>query len=175
MSRRMSWRDYVGLVPSAAAVINGFIAVLIAQFFRDSRRARVVLVVAAGALGVAAIGATFYSQNLLAVAQGAEASRRHAIREQLGAFIAQGDALMSLCTDAKKPAPQADADAWGATTEMFLRGNLGDSYVTRFRDQTGVPPVSLSGPDIDTAHQNLWFGIYYRVARLQQFSQEVPF
>ena len=56
----MSWLDYIGVIPSLAAVLNGFIAVLAAQFFKDHPIAKVALVPAAGVLGIIAIGATIY-------------------------------------------------------------------------------------------------------------------
>jgi hypothetical protein len=59
LKERLMWRDYVGLIPSSAAIVNGFIAVLIAQFFKDRPIARAVLVGFAFVLGGAAIGATF--------------------------------------------------------------------------------------------------------------------
>jgi hypothetical protein len=46
------WRDYIGLLPATAAIINGFIAVIVAQFFKDHHKAKIVLVVMAGLLGV---------------------------------------------------------------------------------------------------------------------------
>jgi hypothetical protein len=58
------WRDYVGLVAPTAAIINGFIAVLVAQFYKDYPIAKVILVVVAGVLGAAAIGATFYGRTI---------------------------------------------------------------------------------------------------------------
>jgi len=50
-------QDYGALVAPTAAIINGFIAVLVAQFFKDHPVAKVLLVVAAGLLGTAAFGA----------------------------------------------------------------------------------------------------------------------
>jgi hypothetical protein len=63
------WRDYIGLLPATAAIINGFIAVVVAHFFKDHHKAKIVLVVMAGLLGVVAIGATFYAQHQIVVAR----------------------------------------------------------------------------------------------------------
>jgi hypothetical protein len=55
--------DYGSLIGSTAAIINGFIAVVVAQFFKDRPAARVLLALAAGVLGGAAIGATLLGQH----------------------------------------------------------------------------------------------------------------
>jgi hypothetical protein len=52
------WRDYIGLLPSIFAVINGFIALFVAQFFKDHHKANITLVVMAALLGAMAIAAT---------------------------------------------------------------------------------------------------------------------
>jgi hypothetical protein len=97
------WRDYVGLIPSTAAVVNGFIAVLVAQFFRDHPIARIALVVAAGVLGAAAIGATFYGQSQI-IAEKAEGERhRHMLQDALGSYIERGNALKEDASDLMNP------------------------------------------------------------------------
>jgi hypothetical protein len=81
------WRDYVGLVAPTAAIINGFIAVvLVAQFYKDHPIAKVILVVGAGVLGAAAIGATFYGQYQVVSERVADDTCRRDIREHLGSF-----------------------------------------------------------------------------------------
>jgi len=55
--------DYGALIAPIAAIINGFIAVVVAQFFKDRPSAKVALVVAAGLLGVGVVGATVLTQR----------------------------------------------------------------------------------------------------------------
>jgi hypothetical protein len=166
------WRDYIGLLPATAAIINGFIAVIVAQFFKDHHKPKIVLVVMAGLLGVVAIGATFYAQHQIVVGKTAEEAKRAAIREELGVFISEGNDLMAECTDPNKPPPTDKANDWVRRTGVFLPSLLGTSCVTRFNDQTGTPPMRING--VNDAHQNLWRGIYYRVLRLEQFSEQLP-
>jgi hypothetical protein len=37
--------DYGGLIAPIAAIVNGFIAVLVAQFFKDNTKAKIILVI----------------------------------------------------------------------------------------------------------------------------------
>ncbi len=55
--------DYGALIAPITAIISTFIAVLVAQFYKDHPVAKVLLVVAAGLLGAAAITATILSQR----------------------------------------------------------------------------------------------------------------
>ena len=112
---------------------------MVAQFFKDHPVAKILLVVAAGVLGVAAISATFYSQHQIVAAKSVEEARQKAIREGLGDFIGTGNSLMQACTDPKSPAPTEAADQWANSVEAFLLTDLGNSYVRRFRDPTGIP------------------------------------
>jgi hypothetical protein len=150
------WHDYVALLPTLAAVANGFIAVVVAQFLHERRRARMVLVAAAGVIAFSAIGATIYGQHALVAIRDAERSRKTDIREHLGEYILRGTNLMLKCADGKVPPPEDEANAWASEVETYLATLLGNSYVTTFRDSTGILPVSLNG---DVAHRNLWFGI----------------
>jgi hypothetical protein len=99
------WRDYVGLVAPTAAIINGFIAVVVAQFYKDHPVAKVLLVGMAGVLGVAAIGATFYGQYKVVSEKTADATGRRDIQESLGSFIQVGNELMRRCADPTQELP----------------------------------------------------------------------
>jgi hypothetical protein len=164
------WHDYGGLVAPAAAIINGFIAVLIAQFFRNYPIVKLVLVIAAGFLGFAAIGATFYTQHQIVSDRAAAVGKQATIREILGLFVAEGDSLMQVCSDSKQPVPLKETKDWITRVESFLSSQLGQSYVRRFEDPTGAPSLTLNGADAD--HQNIGNQIYYKVLRLEQFSQQ---
>jgi hypothetical protein len=163
--------EYLNLLPAAAAVINGFIAVVIANFLRDRRRIRVSLVVTAGMLGASAIGATFYSQHLAIAQRAEERVWWGRVREQLGVFIAEGNDLMLQCRQDGGPAPEPAATNWGAHVEIYLRNVLRQSYVNRFRSDAGLPVIATN---LFIPHFGLWRRIYFRVARLEQFSEELP-
>jgi hypothetical protein len=164
--------DYGNLIAPTAAILNGFIAVLIAQFFKDHPIAKVVLVVAAGLLGAAAIGATFYSQHQIVAARDAERARRIAVREGIGKFIEEGQSLQNQCADATVLLPTEAVIDWDRRAKAFLNSNLGASYVTRFGDPIGAAPLVVQSMSDD--RRNLFIGIYVRIFRLEQFSQPLP-
>jgi hypothetical protein len=77
-------RDYGSGIAPTAAIINGFIAVVVAQFFKDHRVAKIFLVAAAAILSAAGIGATFYSAHQIAVVQVAQDEKRLAMKDLIG-------------------------------------------------------------------------------------------
>src|SRR5690348_9443104 len=104
--------DYGALISPIAAVINGFIAVLIANFLKDNAKAKVVLVVSAALLGIAGIGASILSQRQLLSVKIAEQTKNKARREALGSFIADGLKLIVDCSDSSIPPKLAEANKW---------------------------------------------------------------
>jgi hypothetical protein len=163
--------DYLSTVPTAIAIMNGFIALVVANFYKEHRTAKIVLVVVTAIFSAAAIGATIYSQYSMLAAKAAEAARKNAIHEQLGIFIAAGDDLMGKSRDINQNAPETEVTQWAEKVENYLSENLGPSYVFRFRDESGVqghPPEGIAGKRLF-----LWAITYLRVFRLEQFSQEV--
>ena len=166
--------DYAALVAPTAAIINGFIAVVVAQFFKEHRIAKIILVAAAGILGAAAIGATIYSQHQIVADRLAEAQRHKEIREQLGVFISEGLALVSTCSDNSKPPPWKELDAWVSQVTKFLKDRLGNSYVIRLTDPAGVP-VNVACRSADTDHNDLYRIVYALDFHLERFSEEAIF
>ncbi len=166
------FRDYGTPFASAVAVLNGFIAVIVAQLFPDYPIAKALLAASAGLLGAAAIFATFYTQRQIVTTRDAEAARRLAIREWLGLFVAEGNNLKEQCRDVTKQVPLDQAYEWANRIEAFLSTQLGLSYVNRFKDSTGILPASP--PGLGGEHLNVWAYIYSRIFRLEQFSQQLP-
>ena len=80
------WTDYSNLFGQTVAIMNGFIAVIVAQFYKDRPTAKVILISIAGALSAIAIGATFYNQHLIVVERDAREQRVKEIRDSLGEF-----------------------------------------------------------------------------------------
>jgi hypothetical protein len=171
---RIVWRDYLGLIPSTAAIINGFIAVLVAQFYKDRPTAKIILLVFAGALGFAAIVATFCSQHEVLSAQAAEKAHRAEVRQAIGKFIEKGNVLKRRCEHISSPIPLDDANAWKGRVEQYLHKELDDSFVIRFRDRSGILQSEMLSKG-DDAHVGMWSAFYYFVTRLEQFSQELPY
>lgn len=82
-----------------------------------------------------------------------------------------GRNLQGRCSDEKQPAPVNETDAWAAEVEKYLADNWGESYVARFRSHAGLP---MSATSIESReHRNVWSFLHTRLARLEQFIQEV--
>jgi hypothetical protein len=95
----------------------------------------------------------------------------------LGQLITEGEALQSLIRDPTGPVPQAEVTAWSGKAESFLSAQSeGASLVSRFRSYSGlaVPqlPPNLRSAPITGPQAQTWAFLEYRLARLQQFSQE---
>jgi ABC-type transport system involved in cytochrome bd biosynthesis fused ATPase/permease subunit len=131
--------DYGALISPIAAVINGFIAVLVANFLKDNAKAKVVLVVSAALLGIAGIGASILSQRQLLSVKIAEQTKNKARREALGSFIADGLKLIVDCSDSSIPPKLAEANKWFENVSLYLSANMGDAYVTRLKNPAGLP------------------------------------
>ncbi|MEK7281221.1 MAG: hypothetical protein AAB037_02565, partial [Chloroflexota bacterium] len=97
--------------------------------------------------------------------------RKRGIRERLGGFLEEGRLLAARCADESKAAPTAEAQEWAERAEEFLRKNLGEGYVARFRSAAGLPLTATSITKAE--HRNLWSGIYTRNARLAEFIAEL--
>jgi hypothetical protein len=165
------FRDYGTPFATAVAVFNSVITVTVVQYFKDNPRARAVLVIASYLLGGVAVIATFYSQHEIVASRDAEVERRLKIREELGSFVAEGDSLMAICADTTNPIPIHQINEWAKKVETFLLTQLGQSYVSRFRDWTGIIPTSPTG--LGGEHRDYYFYTYYRIFRLDQFSQQL--
>jgi len=123
--------DYGGLIAPVAAIVNGFIAILVAQFFKDNTKAKVILVVSAAILGVAAIGASILNQRQVLAIKIAEQERSKQNREALGSFIGEGLALIADCSDKSTPPKWPELNDWVNRVKTFLSQNMGDSYAVR--------------------------------------------
>jgi hypothetical protein len=165
-------RDYANIFPVAVAVINGALAALSANYPFKTARRKIIFIVAVLSLSFGAVAADIYAQHLVIGQRDKERAQRSLIREQLGVYIAEGSALMDQCADRSRPPPVGAANEWISRVTLFLAGKLGASYIARFHDHTGISSMTL--PGADSEHENVWFGIYRRVLRLEQFSQELP-
>lgn len=98
-------------------------------------------------------------------------ARRKVVSEALGAFMLRGREIQRSCGNESVPPPQAEADKWTGEVEKYLEANLGASFVARFRNFSGLPMSATSIASVP--HRNLWSGITTRMARLEQFIQEL--
>jgi hypothetical protein len=163
--------DYANVIAPVIAIINSVIAVSVAHFKPEDRRLKILLLVAAIFLGMAAAGSTIYGQVVTVRKQAAETAQRAQISQRLGEFIGQGEGLLSALRDPAKPAPTVEANRWAHEVEDYLQTDLGPGYVQRFRSSAGMihgQPTEISGERV-----GYWNGVYERSTRLQQFSAEI--
>lgn len=100
-------------------------------------------------------------------------ARRRRIREQLANLLEEGGQIRHIVVDPAQPLPilSQRANAWGLKVQAFLRTNLDESYVARFLSNAGLP--IMTSPNISARYRNLWRTISNRMARLDQFIQEL--
>jgi hypothetical protein len=163
-------QPYIPVILSILAIVGTYVALVVAQFFHDNRKAKIALVAAATFCAAGAIAATIYNRHLIVITPTTDATRHVMVREGLGKFIEEGKKLKGECEDASVPLPNDAASDWDNRVAAFLGANLGASYVTRFRDPTGALPPFMGGP---AERRSLWLGMYVRLFRMEQFSHEL--
>ena len=164
------WREYLGFAATAFAVINGLIAILIALL--PARRSVYKLRLGATALvlGALAVGATFFSTYHTASRIERQQSDRAEIRKRLTNCLTDGRDLLAQIKDAKRELPAKAADEWALRTETYLRDQLGERYIPRFRKDAN----DLYGDDAAVAADRLayWRAVRDRVINLDAISAE---
>jgi hypothetical protein len=95
----------------------------------------------------------------------------------LGALIAKGDAIQNALSDMSVPENTDELSGWINETEAFLSKELGAAFVARFRDYAGLTPPEVPSNMYTTsttpARVQHWALVMLRLARLQQFSDEL--
>jgi len=165
-------RDYAGTIPPVAAVMIGTLAMYSAHYPFETPAAKLAFMCIVASFSIVAIVAILYSNHLVVADRDARTAKKKHIREQLGKFIEDGNALKSRCEDSALPVPLADANDWNRRVETFLETELGHSYVIRFRDRTGIFQSEIINGD--DAHTYMWSAFYNFLFRLEQFSQQFP-
>jgi hypothetical protein len=168
------FRDYGTQIALVFAAANTIISLAISQLFKDSPRARIILVGASVALIGIGIGASFYSQHQIVSYAKAEKARHTMIREGIGRCIGTGQVIMQEFGSNKMPIPIPEEVDWTSKVDQFLYTSLGPSYVIRFHDTSGLGSYAITDPSVhpDGEH-NLEFGnMYLKLIRLEEFSRE---
>jgi hypothetical protein len=155
--------DYAGIVPGIAATVMGLL--LMNEKIPKWKRGVVILLTAI------AISAMTLSQWWTNWQKEQEKEERTAIREQLGKFQERGEKLINITLDENSQLPIIEFNKWNNEVEEYLR-NLSPSYVVRFRSSAGIPmpPFFKYG----ASKLPLWSALTVRLARLDQFSSEIP-
>jgi hypothetical protein len=143
------WREYFGFAATALAVVNGLIAMLIAMLPVRRSVHKLRLGATALALAALAVGATFYSTYHTHARIERQQSDRAESHKRLTAFVQEGRDLLAQIKDAQVELPAKAADDWAQRVEIYLRGQLGERYVSRFRSDTsdryGDDPAVAAG------------------------------
>jgi hypothetical protein len=158
--------DYAGIIPGAAAALMGLITLTAKDMARWKKACLVVLT-------LIAIGGTGVSQWWTLHERAQEQTEREGIRNHLGELEGEGERLIKQCLDNSAPLPEAAAHEWTDQVESFLSQKLGPSYVTRFRSDAGVTAHGIPSGGVLNDRLGLWWWLYARVARLDQFASEL--
>jgi hypothetical protein len=170
--------DYSAVIPSVAAAISAFVAVVVAQFFKDHPIAKVIVVIATGIFAMIASGAVIWNQHQIIaqrdaeiVQRGADVKRKKEIRETIGSYIGIINTLKNTTADTTKQNPLDEANKIGYQLQTYLKDKLGQSYVTRMLDTSIAGPIGIHSGD--TTRDNLWYALYAAGLRLEEFSREI--
>lgn len=168
----MTWIEYSPLIVVVIALINGSLLVVGTHFKPETKRTRITLVAAVIILNLLAIGASVENQSSVLRQARLEHLRRHDVREAIGKQIAQGRVCILTLQDGHWPTGAKDAQDWIERTREYLRSTLGPSYVARFDSDIGITTNRTTlGPP---ASQLLFYNVYTRVVRLEEFAAEIP-
>ena len=98
--------------------------------------------------------------------------RRRATRVEISRLLNEGENLKRGLRDGgDKAAREAEANAWAARTNQYLRSALDASYVARFNAPSYQ--LSFSTPGIPSELNGLWNGINQRTVELGKFIEEL--
>lgn len=154
-------------VPLALAALGFVVALRPAQ----SKRARNYFLLSFVLIALLGVFSTTFQTYWAGAKTEAESAARRANREKLAEFVKEGLDLRRRCANESEPAPAAEADEWAKRTEAFLRSSLDESYVARFRNSSGLPLTATSISSIP--HRNVWGWVCDRLARLNEFLEEL--
>lgn len=71
--------------------------------------------------------------------------RRHEeIRDQLGRFLFAAEKIKRVCEDPEQSVPEEVANKWYSDVATYIRGNLGEADLNRFRSDISIPPTPES-------------------------------
>jgi hypothetical protein len=102
----------------------------------------------------------------------AEVAHNNLIKQGLGKYIAEGRSIMDKFGENETPMPILDKVGWIGRVKDFLHTNFDDSYVTRFDDISGLGS-SIAPVGTDPMHRADFGDIYFKIARLEEFSHEL--
>jgi hypothetical protein len=164
--------DYVGLGATIIALINGVLAVLIAQYplktSRAKRRFIAVVILLSLCAAAADIGSRYHELSRRSQVR----ADRKAVHDYLGEFIVQGVVLQNDLIPATMPDPLQRVREWEGKVVAYLELTLGRSYAVRFNNAVGIPAVSQ--PVTVEPYGMAWTAMYVHIVRLNEILRELP-
>jgi hypothetical protein len=164
------WRDYLGFVVAALAVLNAMIATFIARLPDRRSVYKLRLGVTTLFVGALAVGAAIYAQHNAATRLERQQSDRFEIRQRLDNFALEGRGMLDQIKNPQRELPARLADEWAQRAEIYLRTKLGERYVARFRkDADGIYG---DDPAVTAARVGYWRAVRNRVINLDSIGAE---
>ena len=167
---RGMWRDYLGFIGAALAVLNGVIATFIASLPDRRSVYRLRLGVLTLVIGAVAVGAAIFAQHSISLRADRQQADRIEIRKRVENFALEGRGLLDQIKDPQHELPARPADEWAQRAEIFLRSKLGERYVARFRKEPG--PLFADDQAIAAARLGYWRAVRNRVINLDMIGAE---
>ena len=164
--------DYIGLGATIIALINGVLAVLIAQYPLKTSKAKRRFIGVIILLSLCAAGADIDSRYHELSKQSQDRADRTAIHDHLGNFIVQGVVLQNDFIPATMPEPFDRVREWENKVVAYLELTLGRSYAVRFNNAVGVPAV-IQPVTVDP-YGSAWKAMYVHIVRLNEILRELP-
>lgn len=135
---------------------------------KSTRRAAWIAAIAA-IVGIIVTVGLSYAQYRMAKS---EVAHNRVVKEGIGLYIGEGRAIMDRFGRNEIPMPILDEVGWVSRIENFLRTNLGELYVNRFNDISGLG--SVRGNGTDEQHNAYFNNMNSKITRLEEFSHELP-
>jgi hypothetical protein len=139
------FRDYGTSFALAIAALNTIISLVVGQFFKDSPRWRIALVVASVALIGLGVGASFYSQHQIVASAKAEVEKRLAMKDLLHVTIGDNESMLGKQRTQSQDDVNAyvnEANIWTAKTGQLIEDAYGKGERDVFMNDAGIQPIN---------------------------------
>jgi hypothetical protein len=169
------WRFICAVVKHWVSLMTGGILALALVLYERTTGADVPLSVYWVIAAFTVVAATFlawwdeYLGRERAAKQLDDRESRRRIRTELATLMSDGQTLVDRYDKAQRPTEQ-EVLQWADSVERYLRANLDESFVPRFRDQSVDDGLYRVGP---AAESKRWTFLRWRVANLGKFIEEL--
>jgi hypothetical protein len=164
------FRDYGTPFALAIASLNTIISLVIGQDFKDSPRARIILVATSAALVAVGVGSSFYSAHEVASSSAKQIQQRLVMKTLLGSAIKEGESLVTKQrTDSEDDVKtyKNDAEAWATNTDHLIDDAYGQGEAELFVNNAGISMYSTPGHP--SGFTKSWMS-----ARIQRLNELMP-